>query len=254
VTLVAAHEGPQKLRAKLHGKPIGRYAEIRRVPTGIIQVDHRYQRDLEAKRVERYAREWDDNKAGVLTLSERAGVLFCLEGQHRLAAAKAANVAQVNAYVIVGLSQTEEADLFVSLNQERKRLTSWALFKAETVAGRADALEIIRITNTSGFFIDQSPGDDHIVAVEALKRAYRLGGEQLLRRVLGAIHSGWLGEQRATSGQIVYGLALFFHACTKQPQYTEERFEQVIQKHSPARILREAQTIADRRSASFSSA
>lgn len=228
-------------------------AELRKVPVDVIKIDSSYQRDLDQRWVNAHL-PWDPRKAQAVILSDRAGGPYCVDGQHRLAIAREGGVAFVHAIVVSGLTRAGEARAFVGFQRDRRALKSWDLFKAELSGDDPTARNIVAISNHVGFRVEKTAGDNHIAAVEALKRTYKLGGELLLRRVLGVLRARWFGESKATSGLVIYGLALFFHSAPSHPQYDEERFARIVASHSPSRIVREAQAVADRRNAAMSSA
>lgn len=226
----------------------------RRVPIEGIRVDSTYQRDAEATRIHRLVRDWDPQLAGALILSSRAGSLWCVEGQHRLLAMKELGIHFCNAVVYAGLGQKDEADLFVKHNRNRKGLTAWDLFKGELVAEHEEATTLVRIVNALGFHIDRNPGHLHIQAVGAIRRIFGLGGEPLLTVTLQSVRRNWNGDKNALAGQVVEGLAIFYHSFRAEPQYDDKRTDAILDNTSPSTFQRRAQEIAAERTANGISA
>lgn len=237
------------------GRVVGTGAEFRHVPVGAMRLDSAYQRDLRQSDVARMAAAWSPHKAGVVVLSERHGGPFIIDGQHRVAAAREAGITQLPAMVIEGLTQADEARLFVAYQEERRGHTAIGKFKANTVAQDPVTVDIITAVNRAGYIVSPRTADNHITAINALIRVHRLGGVELVSGVLQLVRSMWFGERKATDGQVLYGLALFLNDCGHRPQFKAERLERIMADYAPTRLLRKAQDVGDERGAiSMSSA
>lgn len=234
--------------------PTGATPDPRRVPIKDLRLDSTYQRDLEAAKVRRMVDDWDPRRAQVVVLSLRSKILWIIDGQHRIAALRERGELYVMAMVLEGMSQADEADLFVALQRGRKNLNAWDLFKAESAAGHEDVLNLIRIVNVQGFKIDRTAGHGHIAAVGALRRIFKIGAEPLLTLVLHTTRSVWNGDKRALDGQTLEGLALFLHSFRSEPQYDATRAFNILQATPAITFLRLAQEIAQNRSSASSSA
>src|SRR5438094_4558254 len=98
-----------------------------------LQIDHAYQRPLNAQWARWLAQNWDDRMLGVMTASERSdGSVWLLEGQHRSAALVAVGLGERRVPVIVfkNLSLKEEADIYLGRNTAKQQ-TSLALYTAK---------------------------------------------------------------------------------------------------------------------------
>jgi hypothetical protein len=220
----------------------------RSVAVETIKLDSFYQRDLDNVRVQKMVADWDPRRVTAIVLSARGGSLYCLDGQHRLAAARELGVPSLYAFVFEGLSQTEEADYFYLYQTARKGLTAWDLWKAEVAAQHQDVLNIIRVVNSHGFRIERvAHGIGVIRALRALRRIYKLGGEHLLGDTLDLIARVWKMTDYATEGQVVEGVALFLHSFKGEAIFDQTHMEQLLGKTAPAVYMRAAQTIASER-------
>lgn len=229
-------------------------SEVRRVPIRDLRLDSAYQRDLDMARVRRMVAAWDPRRVGIANVSSRAGVLWTIDGQHRVAALLEMGHLFIDAVVHTGMSQAEEADLFVLLQRGTKQLTAWDLFKAETTAGHADVIAVARIVGSAGFRIDRSSGHGHIGAVGALRRVFALGGEPLLALSLSTARTCWSGDRKQLDGQVLEGLALFFHSFRGETQFDSARADRVLETTPAIEFLRRAQEIAQTRASASSSA
>lgn len=251
--MVATFEDtPKKYNVRLGGKLIAK-AVLRQVPVGVIKIDSAYQRDVSTHWVQQHL-PFNEEQAGAIVLSSRAGGPYCIDGGHRLAIAKESNVEKINAFVIDALSQQDEARLFVLYQRERRNLTSHALFRADVVRGDPDTLAMVRIVNNAGFHLAKNGGDFNITAIDAVKTIQKNGGDDLLIRTLELVKRIWLGEERALSGQVLKGLSLFLQSAGADPAFQRERLERVMHAHAPTKLVRLSQAIAQKRTASSSNA
>lgn len=241
-------------RARFNGKDIGR-AELRQVPVDAIKIDHAYQRGTNSRWVNDHM-PFDERRAGTLILSDRAGGPYCIDGGHRLALAKASGVHKANAYVIEGLSQQTEAELFSYYQRERRNLNSHDLFRADVAAQDPDTLAMVRIVNNAGFkLVDKAgSGPNNITAIDACRYIQRYGGDDLLARTLDTVKSFWLGYEKALHGQVLKGIAVFLHSAGEQAAFRQETFAKVMQGVVPLRVLGKAQENAAKRVSSSTSA
>lgn len=221
-------------------------AELRILSLDLIRTDSAYQRDVSQDWVQRHL-PFDPKQAGAIVVSARAGNLYCVDGGHRVALARASGFGQINAMVVDGLSQAQEAKHFTLYQRERRNLKSFDLYRADLVSGDPDVLAIVRIVHNAGFQIAKVTGTRNITAIESLKWIYRFGSDDLLTRTLDYIRRLWVEEALALNGQVLKGMAIFLADAGNQPQFSRERFEVVMNRFSAAKILRFAQAIAERK-------
>lgn len=213
-----------------------------------LRIDSTYQRDLDQRRVLRMVREWDPRRNDPLLVSERAGIRWNVDGQHRAAAMHEMGQTVAQATVLYGLTQQQEADLFVLRQKDRKSLTAWDLFKAETIALHPDVLAVIDIAHRNGFRVARDKGLDRVQAVSAVRRIYDLPeGEEILDLTLSTVRTLWSGDPLGVNGQILEGLAMFFHSVGHDARYDHNRTFKILQTTPPARIIREGRNIAEQR-------
>lgn len=248
MTVPAVAAKPKKYTVRdRDGQVVGK-AELRRIPVAVIKVDSAYQRDVSSSWVNEH-RPFDSQKASVVVLSGRAGGPYVIDGQHRLALARESGVEFINAFVVEGLAQMDEARLFVGYQRERRNLTAYALFRAELVAGNPETLAMVRIVNNAGFRIAQKGGPLTVTAIDAVRYVHRYGGDDLLARTLELVRSIWMDLEKALSAQVLKGLALFLASAGQQPTFRRERLERVMEKNAPVRVLLLSQQVATKRRA-----
>lgn len=239
-------EKSRRVAMKLNGETLAK-GTMRSVPVAVIKLDPKYQRDTKQTWVDN-AGSYDPNLATTVVLSSRAGGPWCIDGGHRIALARANGVSHINAFVIDGLSQVDEARLFVRLQRMRTALTSHPLYRAERLFDpETQAME--RVVNVAGFRLAAKAGNgpNVITAIDSVRYIHRYGGDDLLSRTLGFVKELWIGEDKALSGPVLKGLALFLFAAGQQPSFRRDRLVSVMQAHGPMKVTRLAQTIAEKR-------
>jgi hypothetical protein len=230
-----------------HGRTMT--GELRVVPVAAIRVDHHYQRDVSAAWVSANL-PFDPQRAGAIVLSGRAGGPYVIDGQHRVALAHASDATTINALVLEGLTQSDEARLFVDFQRERRNLTSFALFTAEKVAQDAQTLAMIGCVNKAGFRLTKTAsGPNDITAIDSVRYIHRYGGDDLLSRTLAVVDAMWIGEEKAVSGPVLKGLALFLHSAGRMTAFQRPVLEKVMALYGPMKMLRLAQEVAIERNA-----
>jgi hypothetical protein len=237
---------PKRYVVKVGDQVIGK-AELRRIPVSQIKIDVNYQRDVSNPWVAQHL-PFNPHEAGAIVLSGRAGGPYCIDGGHRLALARQSGELTINAFIIEGLTQKDEARLFTRYQRNRRDLTSYALFRADLVAGDEDTIAMVRVVNNAGFRLEKTAGSPTtITAIDSCRYIQRYGGEDLLARTLALVKSLWVGEDKALSGPVLKGVALFLQSEGKKPYFQLGRLEKVMQRHGPSKVLRLSQAIAQKR-------
>jgi hypothetical protein len=155
-----------------------------------LNVDHAYQRDLDAGLVQRIAANWDIAAAGPIVVAKRAdGSYWIVNGQHRAAAAKVAGETEVLAQVVdvsamaPDMARVFEAELRLKGNTRRTD-KSQERFRAQVAAKHPDSLAIVEIAGRFNTRINPWPDQKHgINSVSAVERIYRKNNGVLLTRV-----------------------------------------------------------------------
>jgi hypothetical protein len=214
-------------------------SSYKRVSVESLYVDERYQRPVDERRVGRMAKQFDERLVGTLEVSQRngAGSYAVFDGQHRLEAAKLADIGAVPCIVHKGLTPEEEADLFVTLQRQRKNITPLERFRARVFTGDEDAMLIEEIVNACGFELasySRSSSHNTLRAVTAVERIYRRGN---LPETLMLLRDLWEGDEKSTDGALLEGLSIleegYGHRLTED---VKDRLREV----APTVVLRRA--------------
>jgi hypothetical protein len=125
---------------------IEREARLRWVPIAEMRVSPLAQRELNTARVNKILNSFDLEQLGTPTVNERGGHFYIIDGQHRVEALKGMGWEDqlVQCWTYVGLSEQEEAEKFLKLN-DVLAVHGFAKFKVGVQAGRLEECDIDRI-------------------------------------------------------------------------------------------------------------
>lgn len=113
--------------------------ELRDIKKGDLQIDAQYQRHANESKLMAIARDWSWIACGAIVVADREGVLYVVDGQHRvLAARRRSDISTLPCLVFRTSAARQEAQGFLSANTQRKPITSADRFRALlTVENRA---------------------------------------------------------------------------------------------------------------------
>lgn len=196
----------------LAGTPATTAPYIAALRVGDLFADPTYQRDLDTARVDRMSNEYDRTLLGVLEVSAREdGRYAIIDGQHRWAVVERVSGADEHlaCQVHTGLSQEEEARLFLEIDTGRRNLTWWDRWRARRGQGDPSVLAIDEVLKRHQLQVNPAPDDGHIRATKALETIVDdLGDLQLLDSVLIVLTSAFGRSFDAFDGGIMQGVAL----------------------------------------------
>lgn len=192
--------------------------DFQAVEIDVLQVDHRYQRDLNQNLVEKILADWDFVASDIASISQREdGSLWIIDGQHRAAAAKLAGETEILAFVYVGLTIEEEADKRLKANNGRAD-SSLERFHAQHTAGKPETLAIVSLCEEFGTKVNRSMNKSSgINAVSCLETLYRVDGGLLLRETLLLLRDAY-GEIQGTvaTEPVLRGCAWFLRQHSRE--------------------------------------
>lgn len=146
--------------------------------TSVIDIDARYQRSLDEARVERILAGFAWDSFGAIVVAPVGDRFHCIDGQHRLEAAKRhPKVEHVPAVIIASRPVEGEAATFVTVNRDRKNVSGLEMYWAELAAGNPEAQKVADVVVQCGVRVlrsptpvkDTKPGDTMAIgAVQAL--------------------------------------------------------------------------------------
>lgn len=171
---------------------IERDARLRWVPIAQTKVNPLAQRETNQARVDKLAADPDLEKLGTPTVNLRDGWFYIIDGAHRIAMLKQIGWGdqQIQCWCYEGLSEQEEAEMFLKLNDT---LVVLALpkFRAAITAGRETESDIDRIVRANGLVISNDKVPGAISAVTKLRNVYERAGGKTLGRTLRIIRDAY---------------------------------------------------------------
>ncbi len=190
-------------------KRLERTARLRWIPLARMRVNPLAQRELRPARVSRLAAAFDAEQMGIPTVRHRGGWFYLIDGQHRIEALKLWlgdwEDQQVQCWCYEGLSEGDEAEVFLKLN-DTLAVRSFDRFKVAVQAGRTAEADIDRIVRALGLRISQDRASGGISATATLARVYARGGPAVLSRTLRIIRDAY-GEA-GLDGLVIDGIGL----------------------------------------------
>lgn len=165
-------------------------AKLEPVNIRAMRVSEIAQRELSEAWVDEILSDWHAEQVGYLDVSFRDGVYWIVDGQHRHAALmrKYPNEegVRVMARVYRGLTETEEAELFLKLNNQLK-ISAMDKFDKSVVAGRTAEVEVNEIVKAAGMQVAQGTKSGHLQAVGTLVHIYQDHGSVVLKDTLNVL-------------------------------------------------------------------
>lgn len=221
-------------------------------PTELV-IDPQIQRGENKGLINGIAREYDNDAAGVITVSvreivdpdtgEKSEILSLVDGQQRTRAAiRAGYTEKVAAMIHRGLSRAEEAELFRRLNF-RRSVSAISLFKTAIVEGNEDVLNIVAALDDLDIPFSSSKG---FTAVAVAQR--------LVKRKAGLYHFRWAlvtvraiydtdGKGNVYDGRVIEAFARFHEAYEASIKEDELRSKLLKQPGGLAGLIGHAETI-----------
>lgn len=220
-----------KVASETEKKRIHRQAQIRTVRLGDIRVSPTAQRELNPARVKKILDALDMERLGTLTVSQRDGFYWLIDGQHRFHALKeywgdGFEEWEIEAWCYFGLTEEQEAEKFLQHN-DVLAVDAFSRFKVGVAAGRHVESDINRVVMSLGLKVARTGGENSISAVTALTKTYSKFGPSGLAKTLYLVREGFFGFGFETA--VIEGLALY------QARF-EGRFDE-------ARLIKKLQTV-----------
>jgi len=196
--------------------------------------------------------KWEDSLCEPVHVNRRSnGFNSCFDGQNRCMMQKNMGREKIWAWYIEGLSFSEEASRFISLNENRKAVSPVDTFKNRINCNEPDALEIRNILNKYGIVISKNSKKKYsTTAVQTFRGLYQMG---ILEDTLHVVESCWgggedLAEKDFLNSYFLRGLGqhlncLYYNEGHKKVRPNADVLIEAIKTNkqlNPERILRKA--------------
>lgn len=184
------------------GPQTGAPPSLEQIPIDRLNVDPAYQRATDSSASARIIfsmyKCWDWTLCQPLVVSRRAdGSLYVLDGQHRLAGARRrGDILYLPCVVLAGIGISDEAKTFVSLNQERQRLSQADIFHGMLAAGDEHAKIALTIIEETRWRVVKGRNTATRAAGELdcapmITRQVKAGGADAVRFALSILKSAY---------------------------------------------------------------
>lgn len=176
-------------------KRVETHGQIEYVRLGTMAIPPHAQREFKPAKVDQILSEFDLDVFGVPTVSERRGVFYIIDGQHRVAAikqwlGKGWEDQRIECRVYRGLSESQEADKFDRLNDSMP-VSTFDKFRIRVNAKREVETSIKKIVEREKLKISKDAVPGAIQAVGTLRRVYLRTGDVGLGKSLRIIRDGF---------------------------------------------------------------
>ena len=197
-----------------------RQSRLAWVPADDLKVNPVAQREFRPAWAETILSKFDIDKFQVPHVNKRSdGSLFIMEGQHGTWAYRQwlGEGQKIQVWLYEGLTEEEEAEFFLSLNDKRA-IDALSKFKVAVTAGREVESDIDRIVRAAGCTVNNSVQSNAISAVGALLTIYNRHGAANLAQTLQTIRESFTdgGYERPVLLGISMVLARYSEADRKR--------------------------------------
>jgi hypothetical protein len=191
---------------------VKRNAELQWVHLSKMKINLSGQREFNQNWANQLLAAFDPDKMQTPHVNFRDGYFFIMDGQHTIDALKRWlgkwEDQVVQCWVYQGLSEEDEAEKYLSLNN-KKNADTFQKFRISVKAGRKIETEISSLIESIGLKISNNMVPGAIKAVATLKKAYKRDGADALRNGL-IIASESYGDSGLTA-PVIDGLCLLTH-------------------------------------------
>lgn len=180
-----------------------------------LSFDPAYQREVVRTHLAKLAESFSPDLVGTLTVSRRPTGDFVIDGQHRTQAAILAGhgATSLSCVVHTGLTQAQEAQMFLDLNRVRKPILKVNEWNAGLAAGDPAIIGQSLAIERAGWKVNPtSTAIGQISAIAALARIRQLdrnGDLDLTYRTLRLLTDAWGMGPEVANGHLLNGTAIF---------------------------------------------
>ncbi len=173
-------------------KHVERVARLRWVPIAEMAVTPTAQRELRPYRVAHLVANFDPEQVGNPTVNHRDGVYYIVDGHHRVEAMKEVGWGDqaVQCWTYEGLSEAEEAEAFLKLN-DKLTVSTFDKYKIAVQAGRPAESDVERIVRFHGFHVAQGAAPGSLGCPGTLLKVYSKCGAKALTRSLNILSEAY---------------------------------------------------------------
>ncbi len=206
-----------------------------------------YQRPLNSRRTKRIARAFDERIANEPKVSLRNGRYYVFDGQHTIMARVERNGGKplpILCKLYMGMTESDEADLFSQQNGESAELTAGARIRAEIYSGKPNALNFQKATESTGLRLDfgQQRGKNRLACVATAFDEFQRVGPEKYKEALTLLREAWDGDPDSLRAETVTAMCRFVELY--EGAYDRKRLIQRYRKFDPITIYRDGRSMS----------
>lgn len=242
IAVAVAPEAEEQVQRIIGDAPSG-YLNIE---VGEIHVDPRYQRGLNQRRLQRLVREWNPSLADPIRVNWREdGTIWVIDGQHRLAAAKAVGNKMIECKVHMSLTPDQEAAVWNLLQSGRVAPTLGDAFRSRLFAREPVAVQLEEIVHKFGGTLSlnnsNSSAKRPVHALATIESILTFQGEDGLNRVMTTLAEAYPEDQQVFSEAMLNGLSIFYHIYDEE--FDDDRLMAALRRTSPRKLFQAAMAL-----------
>lgn len=190
------------------------HSEIGWVHLSKMKINPAAQREFNSVWANQIYSEFDLDKMQTPHVNLRGGYYFVMDGQHTVDALKRFfgtgkwEDQTIECRVYKGLSETEEAEMYLSLNN-RRAADAFQKFRIALRAGRETETSIKNVVTSEGLVISKDKIKGQVRCVGTLKKVFKRDGADSLGRALAIARDAW-GDS-GLEAPIIDGFGLLCH-------------------------------------------
>lgn len=222
------------------------YKEAYLHSSNLIVPHETYQRELNVRRVNKIAKEFDEKIANEPKVSFRDGKYYVFDGQHTIAARKKLNHNRdlvIKCKVYYGMTASDEATLFAQQFGSSARLTAGFKMRALIYAGDPNAMRFLKATESIGLRLDfnQAAGKKRIGCINTAFTEFLKSGEENYKETMNIITEAWNGVPESYRRENVLGISRFVNEY--YGEYERKRLIKHLKRVDPLQIYRDGKAM-----------
>lgn len=216
-----------------------------------------YQKEkYNARHAKELAEAWDDARCDPIKVGYENGKYYVFCGQHRLAAKVMRNggePVEIECIVFFGTTYADRARMFAEEDDLKYNTTPRQKYNALYLAGDKEMAEICEAIEASGYTCAFSKQGGDVDCTVLARKIYRKHGKGLLTDLFTILHDSWGRQKKATTSNIVKGVAFFLERYglpyvddKSRKVYKQDVLIKALKRVSPEIVLDRAKATIDR--------
>lgn len=204
-----------------------------------LHIDESYQRSLQ-NHVKVIARDWNPTKCDPLKINFREdGFFYVWDGQHRLEAAKLRRIKYLLCDITVGLTQSQEAELFGCQGVGIKKPDPYDIFKANVCSGEEIDTAIKNMCDNYNLLVSRNNRKAGNLSCLTLARdIFKRGDKEYFEWVLELLHKArWNEFPQSHCHRIVNSLYEIRKSSEEQNEFVQRKLIAYLKKTNPDNLL-----------------